>query len=91
MEQEIFVVNSAYNALLGRPAIEALAIVKKVDAMEATDLKAKFPGIFIALGKLRGPDYIIKLKPDAKSFALSTPSRVPAHILTKVKDELSQM
>ena len=41
MEQEIFVVNSAYNALLGRPAIEALAIVKKVDAMEATDLKAK--------------------------------------------------
>ena len=78
MEQEIFVVNSAYNALLGRPAFEALAIVKKVDAMEATDLKAKFPGI-------------IKLKPDAKSFALSTPSRVPAHILTKVKDELSQM
>ena len=37
--------------LLGRPAIEALAIVKKVDAVEASDLKEKFPG-------LRDPDYV---------------------------------
>ena len=51
-EQEIFVVNGARNALLGRPAIEAVAIVKKVDAVEATDLKAKFPGIFTGLEKL---------------------------------------
>ena len=51
-EQEIFVVNGTLNALLGRPAIEARAIVKKVDAVEATDLKAKFQGIFTGLEKL---------------------------------------
>ena len=75
-EQEIFVVNDARNALLGRPA---------------TNLNAKFPGLFTGLGKLRGPDYVIKLKPEAKPFALSTPRRVPVPLLTKVKEELSRM
>ena len=43
-EQKIFVANGAHNALLELPAFETLAIVKKkVDAVEATDLKAKFP------------------------------------------------
>ena len=90
-EQEIFVVNGAHNALLGRPAIETLAIVQQVDAVEATNLNAKFPGLFTGLGKLRGPDYVIKLKPEAKPFALSTPRRVPVPFLTKVKEELSRM
>ena len=81
-EQEIFVVNGARNALLGRPAIETLAIVQ-VDAVEATNL-------FTGLGKLPGPD-VIKLKPEAKPYALSTPRRVPVLLLTKVKEELSRM
>ena len=76
----------ARKALLGRPAIEALAIVKKVDAVEATDLKAKCPGLFTGLGKRRGPDYFIKLTPEAKPFALSTPKKVPVSPLTKVKE-----
>ena len=83
-EQEIFVMNGARKALLGRPAIEALAIVKKVDAVEATDLKAKCPGLFTGLGKRRDPDYFIKLTPEAKPFALSTPKKVPMPLLTKV-------
>ena len=45
----MFLVNGARKALLGRPAIEALAIVKKVDAVEASDLKEKFPGLFTGL------------------------------------------
>ena len=90
-EQEIFIVNGAHNALLGRPAIETLPIVQKVDAVEATNLNAKFLGLFTGLGKLRGPDYVIKLKPEAKPFALSTPRRVPVPLLTKVKEELSRM
>ena len=66
-EQKIFVANGARNALLELPAFETLAIVKKkVDAVEATDLKAKFPGLFIGLGKPQGPDYVIKMKPGAK-------------------------
>ena len=89
-EQEKFVVNGAHNALLGRTAIETLVIVQKVDAVEATNLNAKFPGLFTGLGKLRGPDCVIKLKPEAKPFALSTPRRVPVPLLTKVKEELSR-
>ena len=81
--------SGACNALLGRPSIETLAIIQKVDAVEATDLYTKFPGLFTGLGKLRGPDYVIKVKPEAKPYALSTPRRVPVPLLTKVKEELS--
>lgn len=62
--QEIFVVTGARQALLGRPAIEALNIVQKVNAVEANEFNAKFPTLFKGLGKLVGPDYTIKLKPD---------------------------
>ena len=50
-----------------------------------------FQDFFTGLGKLRGPDYVIKVKPEAKPYALSTPRRVPVPLLTKVKEELSRM
>ena len=65
--------NGACIFLLGRPAIETLPIVQKVDAVEATNLKAKLPGLFTGLGKLQGPDYVIKLKPEVKPYTLSIP------------------
>ena len=43
--QEIFVVNGAHLALLGRPAIETLKIVQTVNAVEA-EVKEKFPNLF---------------------------------------------
>ena len=43
------------------------------------------------LGKLDGPDYVIKLKPDTKPHAISTPRRVSVPLLSKVKEELSRM
>ena len=89
--QEIFVVNGARLALLGRPAIETLKIVQTVNAVEAEEVKEKFPNIFKGLGKLDGPDYVIKLKPDAKPHAISTPRRVPVPLFSKVKEELSRM
>ena len=52
-------------AILGQPAIEALKVVEKVNEVEAKDFKAEFPKLFKGLGKLDGPDYVIKLKPDA--------------------------
>ena len=59
--------------------------------MEAEEVKEKFPNLFKGLGKLDGPDYVITLKPDAKPHAISTPRRVPVLLLSKVKEELSQM
>ena len=43
--------NGARNALLGRPAIETLAIVQKVDAVEATNLKQSFQDFSLDLEK----------------------------------------
>ena len=37
-----------------------------------------------------GGEYRIKLKPDAKPFALSSPRRVPIPLLPKVKAELTR-
>ena len=91
-DQEIFVVTGARQALLGRPAIESLQLVEKINAIEVNkEYKAQFPKLFTGLGKLDGPDYVIKLKPDAKPFALTTPRRVPVPLLSKVKEELARM
>ena len=81
----------AHQALLGRPAIEVLKAVKKVNEVEAKDFKAEFPKLFKRLGKLDGPDYVIKLKPAAKPHALCTPKRVPVPLLSQVREELYQM
>ena len=91
-DQEIFVVTGARQAHLDRPAIEPLQLVGKINAIEVNkDYKAQFPKLFTGLGKLDGPDYVIKLKPDAKPFALTTPRRVPVPLLSKVKGELARM
>ena len=84
-------VNGARLALLGRPAIETLKIVQTVNAVEAEEVKEKFPNLFKGFEKLDDPDYVIKLKPDAKPHAVSTPRRVPVPLLSKVKEKLSRM
>jgi len=58
-------------ALLGCPVINT-KICPNRQAVEAEEIKEKFPNLFKGLGKLGGPDYIIKLKPDAKPQAIST-------------------
>ena len=91
LPQEIFVVTGARKALLGRPAIEVLEVFQRVNAVEAEEIKSKFPKLFKGLSKVDGPYYIIKLKPEAKPFAISTPKRVAAPLLAKMKEELSRM
>ena len=86
----MLVLNRARLALLGRPATETLKIVQTVKALEA-EVKENFPNLFKGLGKLDGPDYAIKLKPEAKPHPISTPRRAAVPLLSKVKEELSRM
>lgn len=55
--------NGARKALLRRPAIGALAIVKKVDGVEATDPKGKMSRTFHRTWKTSRPRLLHKADP----------------------------
>ena len=91
MEEKIFVVRGLQKALMGRPAIKALGLVTRLNAINSQEkVTAKYPGLFTGLGTLEG-EYRIKLKEDAKPFALTTSRRVALPLLPKVKEELERM
>ena len=78
--------------LLGRPAMQALKLVKRVGSVEdkTFDTQKAFPALFQNLGKLQRP-YHIQIKEGAKSFALTALRRVPVPLLPRVKAELERM
>ena len=90
VKQDIFVIHGLQKALLGRPAIECLKIVSQVEQVQTTDTIDRFPQLFSGLGRLK-ERYKIKLRSDAKPFALSTPRRIAVPLLPKVKAELQRM
>ena len=91
VEEEIFVVRRLSKPLLGRPAIESLDLLHRVNTIESKDkLKKQFYKLFNGLGKLEG-EYRIQLGADSKPFALATPRRVVIPMLPKVKAELERM
>ncbi|KAI4874700.1 hypothetical protein NFI96_001267 [Prochilodus magdalenae] len=88
--QDIYVVSGLKTALLGRPAIQALGVIARIDMVclnSQESVKKQFPELFEGLGKLEG-EYEIALKPDAIPFSLSTPRRIPLPLMSKVKQEL---
>ena len=85
--EDVFVVWKLSCALLGRPAIEFLDLVSRVNTVQVKkNLLHKFPKLFDGLGQLEG-EYKI-LKEDAKLYALTTPQCVAIPMLPKVKAEL---
>ena len=78
--------------LLGRPATQALELVKRVGSVEdkTFDTQKAFPALFQNLGKLQRP-YHIQMKEGAKPFALTALCRVPVPLLPRVKAELERM
>ena len=92
-KQEIFVVRNLKTALLGRPAIEALNLVKVVNAVEESYkeyVQARHPKLFKGLGKLDGK-YHIQLKDNAVPYAVNTPRRIALPLMPKVKDTLVEL
>ncbi|KAL2104369.1 hypothetical protein ACEWY4_001237 [Coilia grayii] len=90
--QPVYVVQKLATPLLGLPAISDLKLLHVVDSvieLEA-DMKTQYPKVFTGLGCLTG-EYRIKLKEDAKPYALSLPRRVPLPLHDKVKEELQRM
>ena len=91
--QDIFVVKSLFQPLLGWPAIQALNLVhieSNVGKDNASKYRDKFPSLFQGLGKF-GEEYSIKMKQDFKPFCLSTPRRVPLPLQNEVIKQLKEM
>ena len=80
--------------LVGLPAIAALGIVERVDAVKSEskepDIVREFGGVFHGLGTL-GEEYNIKLKEGAVPYCLYTPTNVPIPLQEKVKEKLQRM
>ena len=77
-------------ALLGLPAIQSLNVASLVEPIKSDTIEKKFPKLFTGLGRLKD-SYKIKVKSDAKPYALTTPRRVALPLLPKVKAELQRM
>ena len=92
VQETLYVVKNLTNALLGRPAIEHLGIVVRVEGVmeENKDITRSYPKLFNGLGLLSSP-YEIRVKEDARPYALSTPRRIAIPLLPKVREELSRM
>lgn len=101
---KMFVVKTSEN-LLGRPALEALEILKFNDKniqevkikeeverlITKEEVKEKFPELFEELGQVKNFKYVIKLKEGTKPVAVQTPRRVALPLLETVREELNDM
>lgn len=96
-EQEIFVISNLKEPLLGRPAIEALHLLERVNEVKQkkeiqkeNEFQKEFPELFTGLGKMK-TKYKINLKENAKPFSVTAPRRLALPIRGKVETELKKM
>ena len=88
-EQNCYVVAELSRPLLGRPAIEQLKLLARVQEVQETLSPIhKYPKLFTGLGKLSG-HYHIKLKEGSKPHSLNVPRRVTIPLMDSVKQELN--
>ena len=94
VEDKVYVVENLSNPLLGRPAIEKLNLLSRIESVRSDKLVpsivTEYSDVFQGLGSLHD-EYHICLKENSKPFALSTPRRIAIPLLPKVKEELSRM
>ncbi|XP_070388780.1 uncharacterized protein [Dermacentor albipictus] len=87
--QRLYVIQSLTVPLLGLPALQALQVVRFLDQLK-TSKATLHTELFNGLGTLKD-EYTIRLKPDAKSFSVSIPRRIPIPLLEIVRRELDKL
>ena len=89
----IYVVRGLRIKLQRLPAITYLSLAARLDLVNTkkhSDVQARYPALFQALGNL-GEEYAIKVKEDAIPRSLFTPRNVPILMRAQVKRELERM
>lgn len=91
-QQDLYVVTGLKEPLLGKPAIEALHLIERVNSIKQgmCQYKREFPELFTGLGKLKTV-YTIRLSENAQPFSIATPRRLPLPMMKKVQDELKRL
>ena len=90
-QEEIYVVRSLSVTFLGHPAIEALRLVARLDAIRSTSTASEvyrkmYPHLSEGLERIQG-EHDIKLREEPQPFALTSPRRVALPLLSALKEE----
>lgn len=88
--ENVYVLQGLRTPLLGKPAIERLGVLSQVNVVKKLEPESDFPQVFQGLGTFKD-EYDLKLNPEAKPFALSSPRRVPLPLFEKTRQELERM
>ncbi|RLU18028.1 hypothetical protein DMN91_010270 [Ooceraea biroi] len=85
----IYVVREINQCLLGREECVLLKLIARCNQVVVNPFQ-EFQPLFSGLGLLAEP-YEIKLRPEAKSYCLHQPRRVPLPLMSKLKQKLDEM
>eukprot|EP00731_Ephydatia_muelleri_P015565 Em0008g1285a len=88
--ETILVVAGLWTNLLGLPAIMALKLVARLEAVTVALVVDTFLALFEGLGNL-GEPFEIRLQPGARPYALFTPRNIPIPLRQRVRQELDRM
>ncbi|XP_049275476.1 uncharacterized protein K02A2.6-like [Rhipicephalus sanguineus] len=88
--EDVYVLQGLRTPLLGKPAIERLGVLPQVNVVKKLEPESDFPQVFQGLGTFK-EEYDLKLNPDSKPFALSSPRRVRLPLYEKTRQELERM
>ena len=95
--QNIYVVRGMHKSLLGKPAIDSLQLISRVESVEggdsvgAVDYHTEYPELFDGLGRMEGRPYETALKDDVQPYAVHVPRRVALPLMDRTRQELDRM
>jgi predicted aspartyl protease len=87
----VYVLHDLHKPLLGRGAFEALGLVTRICVInDGENIKQQYSDLFTGLGCMSG-EHTIRLKPDAKPFAIFTPRHVAVNLMLQLRQHLDQL